>query len=168
MTSENYTHASKRRKKIRQRIIPAYRFKQQSSGDGVIQDYVNDILRVVEDDMKQSIEDEKTCSKTELAIYFDVPGMNNSRAKLHIYFHILAALKKAGYTPRLEILRLNIDKEIVFLHVTWLSKEDTSYEEYMVQFVKAHSIKKKSEDSEDSENLTKPISRRRRGKRVIL
>jgi len=162
MTYNSYSGYRKPRPKY-QRIIPAYRFKQQSSGDGIVQDYVNDILRVIEDDMKQSLDNERTQSKTELATYFDVPGMNNNRAKMHIYFHILTALKKAGYVPRLEQIKLAPDREMVYLHVTWFTKEDTSHEDYMDKFVKFHTIRKKPEIEDASDEApAKPISRRRR------
>jgi hypothetical protein len=139
----------------RSRVLHAEIFKAQSLGDGYIQEHVKDILRLVEDDIKSSIEESRTSSQTELAVLFDIPGMDRGRARKHIYFHILRSLKKAGYIPSLEI-----KGKSVFLNVTWLSKEDDGHEKYMTSFIKSHIVKKKVEKIAE-----KPISRRRRGKK---
>lgn len=142
-------------------MIPAHHFRAKSSGDGIIRDYVIEFLRLIEDDIAQSIENDRTNSKTEIATYFDVPGMVNSRAQRHIYYHILTALRKAKYIPTIEIKNVRSDKQIVFIHVTWLTKEDTDHENYMDRFINSHQFKKTSEEKQ-------PISRRRRGKKTSV
>jgi hypothetical protein len=131
------------------RMIPAYHFKSRSAGDGVIEDYVNDILRVIEDDMKQAIDNDLTRSRTEVSIYYEVPGMDNARAKKHIFFHTLRALRKAGYIPTLEEIAGPKNSPRAYIYVTWMTKEDTDYEEYMDRFIKAHSTKKPTSQPED-------------------
>jgi hypothetical protein len=139
------------------RMIPAYHFKAKSSGDGIIQDYVNDILRIIEDDMKQAIEDDKTNTKTEVSCYFNVPGMENTRAQLHIYYHVIKALRRAGYIPRIEIIKDKNQNKKVFVLTTWLTKEDNEMENHMFNYILKHKVKKKEDPQE-----IKPISRRRR------
>jgi hypothetical protein len=124
------------------RLIPAYHFKSRSAGDGIIQDHVNELLHLIEDDMKQAIENDNTCAKTEIPAFFDIPGMDKKRARTHVYFHILRALRQANYIPSIEISKTNTGTPIVHIGITWLSKEDNDLEDQMDRFIEAHRVKK--------------------------
>jgi hypothetical protein len=159
--SRSRPHHSRSKPQIK-RIIPAYRFKLKSSGDGIIQDYVNEILRMIEDDMKQSIESEQTRCRTEISTLFDIPGMTNGRAQRYIYYHVLRALRKEGYIPAIDIKNVSPSEQHVYIHVTWFTKEDTEYEAYMDKFIKSHQVRRPG--SGGPAPSQKPISRRRRKK----
>jgi hypothetical protein len=122
------------------RIIPAYHFKKEHIGDGEVNDYVNDLLGTIEDDMQQAVENELNSSKTELGTLFKVPGLSIDKARLYVYYHLIKALRNAGYTPRLERLTKLNGELVMFIHVTWLSKKDTSREKYMTDYVNHYSM----------------------------
>jgi hypothetical protein len=155
-------------KKFHHRIIPAYHFRAQSLGDGEIEGFVNDILQSIEDDIKSAVENEEKKTRTEIPTTFAVPGMDNKRAQRHVYFHVLRALKRNRYIPRIEIKQVQSDSQTVFVHVTWITKEDREMENYMDKFISAHQINKPELPKPSAEmgtNTLKPVSRRRRGKK---
>jgi hypothetical protein len=136
----------KKKEKNIPRIIPAYKIIEQVQGKGFIEDYVNDLLPVIEDDIKKVIDEanKQNFSVTELPTTFDIPGMDNRRAQLYIYFHIIRALKKSNYFPKLKIEGDNSKTQRVFVYVKWFSNDDLELEKYMNSFVKAHSFKDKT------------------------
>jgi hypothetical protein len=149
-------------------IIPAYRIMEQVTGVGFIEDYINDILPVIADDIQSAIEspEKKNYSTTEIPTMFDVPGMTNQRAQLYIYFHLLLALKKAKYHPKINVKGANPRTQRVYIHVVWFSTEDIEMEKYMNKFVQAHSMDPavRNGTDEDLGEQSKPIQRRRRRK----
>ena len=147
-------------------IIPAYHIVQQAKGDGFIEDYVNENLLVIQDDISQAVDNKLNYASTEVPTVFDVPGMTNSRAQMYVYFHILKALKQAEYFPRIKIIGNKSENQRVMIYVKWLSKEDVEMEKYMNKFIQAHSLEAEHKGSDGksdlSKNTPKPISRRRR------
>lgn len=151
--------------KHKHRIIPAYHFKKEFIGDGEIKDYVNDILGTIEDDMQYAIENEMTRAKTELPTLFSVPGLSMDRARMHVYFHLLKALKSAGYTPQLVRSRKINGDLSVHIYVSWLSKKDTRNEKYMRDYIQHYSggsgSSKSKDFGRDSDRNAKKKSRRK-------
>lgn len=143
-------------------IIPAYKIIEQVSGSGYIEDYVNELLPVIEDDIKNTIElpEKKNYSITEIPTVFDIPGMNNSRAQMFVYFHLLRALKKSEYFPRIHIDGKRSKEQKVYIIVKWFSEEDIELEKYMNDYIQAHSWHKPKEYQELGSKPT--IIRRRR------
>src|SRR3972149_9395300 len=99
------------------KIIPAYHMIRQSLGDGFIEDQVNEILAIIEDDIKQAIDRKQTVSCTEISTTFSIPSMPNWRAQRYVYFHVLRALKNAQYYPRIIIQGKKAEDQQVYIHV---------------------------------------------------
>lgn len=147
-------------------IIPAYKIIEQVSGASYIEDYVNEILPVIEDDIKLAIEnpDKRNFSITEIQTVFDIPNMSNSRAQMYVYFHLLRALKKSEYFPRIRIENNNSTHQKVFIYVKWFSKEDIELEHYMNEYIQAHTLNKSKKylDINNVNSEPNAIKRRRR------
>jgi hypothetical protein len=136
-------------------IIPAYHFKKYTQSDSIIEEYVNDALRVINEDIQNAFDNEKTSAITEISTMFDVPGLTHARAQRYVYFHILQALEQAHYIPRIEI-----QEKRVFMHITWITKEDRSAELYMDKFIMDHQINKQVPI--DMRERPKPATRKRK------
>lgn len=138
-------------------IRSAQSLARKTKGQGVVHEHVYDLLNIVEEDINTAIEHNLQSSLTELPVYFDIPGMTNKRAKKYIYFHLLKALEKAGYSPKLKFNGNNPENVKAFVKVQWLSSEDLAMEDYMSNFINKHidkpPVKQKSKSV---------ISRRRR------
>lgn len=128
--------------KTKNRLIPAYQIIEQVSGRRYLEEYVNDILSVINDDIQDTINDpdQKTHSVTQLQTNFDVPCMDNKRAQMYIYFHILKALTKLDYKPKIKMSGKGRDQK-VFIYVRWLTKENLILEKHMNQYIQKHIIK---------------------------
>lgn len=139
-------------------IIPAYKIKKKASGNGYLEDYVNEILPVIEDDIQKVIDsvEKKDYSMTEIQTTFDIPGMSNKRAQMYVYFHLLRALEKAKYFANIKILGDKPSNQKVFIYVKWFSKDDIEMEKYMNKFIQSKTIGAVNIEEK------KPISRRRR------
>lgn len=124
----------------RQPITPAHHIVRQGSGDGFIDDYVHEILTMVDEDVKKAVEEKRDTATTEIPTTFDVPGMINQRAQMYIYFKVLRALKQAQYFPNIRFNGKKNEEQRAFLHVKWFSKEDEEMEKYMDKFIKMHSV----------------------------
>lgn len=144
-------------------IIPAYKIVDAVKGSGFIQDYVNEILPVIEDDIQVTINspEKKNYSITEIPTMFNVPGMSNARAQKYVYFHLLRALKKSKYIPKIDIRGTDPKSQKVFIYVSWFSKEDIEMEKYMNKFIQAHSLNY-NPDYKPEQEQPRPIHRRRR------
>jgi hypothetical protein len=124
----------------RKGIIPAFKLRGQSKGDGFIEDYVNSNLGLIEDDIIQANERKDLFATTEIPTNYDVPFMENFRAQRCIYYHTLQALKKAEYIARIELIGRN-QKQKAYIHARWVTKDDIEEEKYMDEFIMAHAIK---------------------------
>src|SRR6185437_3878050 len=139
----------KKGEKFVHRIIPAYQIMDQVQGGDYIQDYVNEILLVIEEDIQNAIDspDKKRYSVTEIQTMFDVPDMANKDAQRSVYYYLIRALKKAEYFPTIEFDKSKRNNPRVFMHVGWFSKEDIEAEKYMDSYIlKNSTIVKKVKD----------------------
>ncbi len=144
------------------RIIPAYHISRQSNGDGMIEDEVNSILRVIEDDVRAAMERRVTLAITEMPTSFSIPNMMNDRAQMHIYYHVLKALREAQYDPKIRFSGSRFENQHVYIHTRWLSKEDREMEQHMDKYIKSYTMGKKAPTEEAMSIKARPISRRRR------
>lgn len=160
MSNEKLERRLKREEKFIPQIIPAYKIVEQVQGSGFIQDYVNEILPVIADDIQAAIDspEKKNHSITEIQTVFDVPGMDNKRAQMYVYFHLVRALKKSEYFPKIKFSGTRTNPR-VYIYVKWFSSEDIEMEKYMNDFIQAHSFG--GQETDDSEKA-KPVRRRRR------
>lgn len=137
----NYTRT--RVMSYRKGIIPAFKLRKQSKGDGFIEDYVNDNLGLIEDSIVQANERKQLYARTEIPTNYDIPFMENARAQMHIYYHTLKALKAAEYEPSLQLDGRDHNQR-AFIIVKWITKDDVNEELYMNEFLTAHSVKPKT------------------------
>jgi hypothetical protein len=127
----------------RKGIIPAFKLRKQSKGDGFIEDYVNDNLGLIEDSIISANERKQLYAVTEIPTNYDVPFMDNARAQKHIYFHTLKALKSAEYKPSLRLDGKD-HRQRAYVIVRWVTKDDIDEEKYMDEFLTAHSVQPKT------------------------
>jgi hypothetical protein len=127
----------------RKGIIPAYKFRKDSSGDEFIGDHVNDILGLVEDEVVKAINEERRKCKVEIPTDFEVPYVSRVDAQKRVYFHVIKALKQAEYTAMIQFDGENSNKQKVYIHATWMTKEDSEQDKYMEDFLAAHSVSEK-------------------------
>jgi len=126
----------------KRRIIPAYRVVEQATGRGYLEDYINDILSIINDDIQTSVENDgkKNYSITEIQTQFDIPGMDNKRAQMHVYYHILRALEKSKYIPNLRIMEKNSHQK-VFIYVRWFTEDIIKAEQHMNKYIQKHMMR---------------------------
>lgn len=137
-------------------IIPAQKVVQKIIGSEYIEEYVKELLPVIQDEINRviDIEEKKHIAVVELPTCFDIPNMSNAKAQMHVYFHVIKSLKKSGYFPKLEIIGNNSENQRVYLYIKWHSKDDIEMEKYMNSYIKAHIL--------DSSRHTKKEKLRRR------
>jgi hypothetical protein len=122
------------------RIIPACRLKRLAAGAGEIEDYVNDILLVIEDDMRDAMEYKRSSSVTEIQSHFEVPNMSPKKSQMFVHYYLLTALRQAGYEPHLEVTSPDLATQRTYIHVRWVTREDIELELQMKNFIRAHTI----------------------------
>jgi hypothetical protein len=145
-TSNKYFHGDK--------VKHASELKDIVYKDIALKEYVDDILTIINDDVKQAGEEKKTMIVTELPSTFSLDVMDYQRARNHIYYHVICILKQAEYRPKLEIIKKeNGEIDRVYLHLTWFSEEDVEYENHINKVLQSHIIKKQP---------SKPTRRRRK------
>lgn len=142
-------------------LVPAYHIAKRSRGDGLIEDEVNEILSVINEDIQQALELEKYSATTEIPTNFAIPEMSPARAQKFIYYHVLRALRKAGYVPKIRFVGTRAESQQVFIHTKWFTKEDEEFEDYMNKYIQAHDVSKKFTETDETD-APKPIRRRRR------
>lgn len=124
----------------RKGIIPAYKFRKDSSGDDFLMDYVNTNLALVEDDIIKAVHEQRRECCTEIPDTYQIPYLDFDIARDKVFYHTIQALKQSEYTVRLEH-RTSKGKTRIYLHVTWMNQEDLKQEKYIEEFLLAHSIR---------------------------
>lgn len=124
------------------KVISAVKVKSLSYKDPALREYIDEILAMISDDVKKSIEEKRTISTTELPIHFVVDNMDYIRARKHIYYHIVQLLKNNGYRPKLDIKGSLTNMTGAYLHLTWFTEEDAKYEEHVEKCLNEHIVKK--------------------------
>lgn len=145
-------------------IIPAFKLRKQSKGDGFIEDYVNSNLGLVEQDVINANERKELHAKTEIPTNYDVPFMEPARAQRHIYFHTIKALTKAEYKAVLELVGTDHNQK-AFIHTRWITKDDIIEEKYMDEYLTAHMVKKEPDSAIRLHANGEPRQRSRRRRR---
>lgn len=141
-------------------IIPAYKVLEQVSGSGYIEEVVNEILSTIEEDIQAVVDspDKRNYSSTELPTIFDIPGMTNQRAQMYIYYHVLRALKKSEYIPKIRFAGDKSHNQRVYVYVSWMTEDDVAMEHYMNDYICSNALDFTAEPGVEPE-------RRRRRKR---
>jgi len=133
---------SGKRVKVR---IPACRVRERTSGMGFIEDYVNEIIPLVEEDIENAIENEKNYSYTEIDTLFDIPYMSNKDAQRDVYYLLAMVLIKAGYYPEYRMDGRKSETQKVYILVRWKNikdaQNDTYKDDFLRQITKATNVK---------------------------
>ena len=115
--------------------LPASVVKNRLRGDGVVEDYAEEILRLIEEDIQDAMENEKTSVITEIGTNFSVPNMSNMAAQRDIYYLVCNALIKADYSPRLLCNGVRSETQRVFILTKWRTPIDEEHEKYKDEFL---------------------------------
>lgn len=136
------------------KITHASKIKQNILKNDEIREHIQNILNSIDDDIHKTVEAlEKTnYAVSEIPSNFNVSFMTNNEAQMQIYYGVLRALKKNGYTPKIEF-KGSPQNRRVLIHLTWFTPEDIEEKKYMNDFIKSCSLNSEEE---------KPIRRRRR------
>jgi len=118
----------------RPRILPAHAMKKMPNI--YLQEQVNNLLRLIESQVKAAVESKVMTISTELGTMFDIPGMNLERARKTIYYNVIHELELAGYTVTIQFTK----NGKVFLHVRWFDDSDVEADNYMSTYIKEHAI----------------------------
>lgn len=143
-------------------IKPASLVRRRAKGGGVVEEYVNDILKVIEDDVEKALEAGKDVARTEIQTEFHIPPLTRVNAQRRVYYHLVKELTMSDYTPKIEIIGNKSGAQKVYIHTKWNTHDDDDERDYMDQFLKAHSII--TENTEDSCGQTGRRRRRPRKK----
>jgi hypothetical protein len=124
-------------------IILAKEVRSIMNGDGEIEEYVNEILGMLNDEIKDAIEKCHDNVTLSLRTLFDVPKMKNADVQLSVYYWISTTLEKAGYKVRFMFQGNKSETQKVFITIRWFKKQDTDMKKYMSDHIKSHTIVKK-------------------------
>ena len=127
--------------------IPAAKIREITHGQGEIEQYVNELLTLIEEDIENAIENQQQFAMTELNTIFDVPYMSNKDAQRDIYYLMAQALIKAGYYPRIKYLGTKAENQRVFVYTRWNTAEDVTINKYKDTFLKQIAIKPNTYES---------------------
>lgn len=138
----NVERRLKREERHIPRIIPAYKILEQVSGSGYVEEVVNEILTTIEEDIQSIIDspEKRNYSMTEVPTIFDVPGMTNQRAQMYVYYHVIRALKKSEFIPKVKFVGDKSHNQRVYFYVSWFSKDDVDMERYMNEYISSNTM----------------------------
>ena len=138
-------------------IVPASIIRRRAKGDGILEEYVYDILKVIEADVKTAMEKGKDESRTEIQTEFNIPPLPRVKAQRRVYYYLMKELTMCDYRPEIDIVGSKSGMQRVYIYVKWMTEDDEDEESYMDQFIKSHS--RMNADSDISNN---GVGRRRR------
>ncbi len=115
--------------------LPISVLKDKLRGDGYIEDYAEEILRDIECDIEEAIENERSSVITEVDTIFNVPNMSNSAAQRDIYYLVCVALIKAGYSPKLLCQGVKSETQRVFIMTKWKDLINLEQDKYKDEFL---------------------------------
>ena len=121
-------------------IIRADILRKQMRGDEEAEEFVNDILENIEDNIHQAMDRNETIAYTEIPVYFPIPFTKLEDAQRTVYFHTIRALEHAGYTPKLMLDNIHTNKPKATMIVTWVNKTDIAEKKHMDDYLRAHIV----------------------------
>jgi hypothetical protein len=122
------------------KLTPAWKVKKKARGDGVLDDYINDIINDAEIAIQEAVDNRLTKTTIQLQTNFDVQTMDNQRAQKYIYFYAIQELEEAKYRARISFKGNKSESQRVFLHVEWFTSKDQRIEEYMHDFLSSRTV----------------------------
>lgn len=139
-------------------LTPSKQLVHNSGERECIDEYVNEILGTVDEEIVKAKEAKLFKATAEIPTLFEVPGMTNQNSQRHVYFQLIRRLEKGGYQVKIDFRGSEATKQKVFVYVTWKTQAESKLEEYMDKYIKAHS----NFAQKTGEEQIKPVSRRRR------
>ena len=106
---------------FRQSLIDAKILKNNDIQRGRIHDNVIEIMREIDDEIKESHREGLHHIVVPIPICFDIPNMTNANAQLAIWSTIIKVLKEKNYRAW-----INYDKDSCRIKITWISESDES------------------------------------------
>ena len=100
-------------------LIDANKLKNNSIQKRQIKENVVEIVRKINEDLKDAHREGKHCLITEIPITFDIPNMSNKDAQRSIWSSILSFFKQKHYR-----IWINYDENSCRLKITWFSDDD--------------------------------------------
>ena len=116
--------------------LPAIKVREMANGNGEVENYVREILPLIEEDIENALENEETHAMTEINTIFDVPYMKNSNAQRDVYYLMCQVLIKAGYYPELIFQGKKAENQRVFVVTRWKSHKEDEANDYKTHFLK--------------------------------
>jgi len=123
-------------------IIRAEALRKQMRGDEDAEEYVNEILGNIEDEIHRARDRFENIAQVEVPVYFHIPYVDHVNAQRIVYFHTCKALEEAGYNPRIVLENANSPKPRSFFIVTWTSNRDIAEKKYMDDYLLSHTVKR--------------------------
>ncbi len=123
-------------------IIRAEALRKQMRGDEDAEEYVNELLGNIEDEIHRARDRFENVAQVEIPVYFHIPYVDHISAQRIVYFHTCKALEEAGYSPRLILEDANSPKPRTFIVVTWTSNRDIAEKKYMDDYLQSHTVKR--------------------------
>lgn len=145
-------------KKVRVRLH-ANRIREKARGGGEIEEYAQEALDIISEDIEDALENEDKYSKTEISTFFDVPYMTPKEAQRDVYYLIGQALLKSGYHPLIEFSGKTTDTQKVFVYISWETKQDEQHSSYKDDFLKQITMKPKTQEQKYQEQYRRAVSK---------
>ena len=143
-------------KKVRVKLH-ASRIREKARGGGEIEEYAQEILDNVSEDIEDALENEEKYSKTEVGTIFDVPCMSLADAQRDVYYLACQALVKSGYHPLIKFGGNTADSQHVFIYTSWETKQDEHNSNYKDDFLRQITMKPRTDDQKYQEYYKKSV-----------
>lgn len=112
-------------------LIPASELRKRLYGGDVINIYVKEIFKSINLQLREALECGLEETTISMPTTFDVNGLDNRRAQMHIYNAVREELTNQGYH-----FIFQYHEKKVSLNITWISPKDDEYERYINEMMR--------------------------------
>lgn len=124
--------------------LPASLVRNRTLGSSDIEEYAQEIISLIEEDIENALERRENNCTTEIGANFDVSYMKNADAQREIYYLVMKSLIEAGYYPKIYIHGRKAERQKVFMITNWNSRKDRELVSYKDKFLRQNTVKKSS------------------------
>lgn len=114
-------------------LIDANNLRNNNVQKRQIREYVIEILRRINDELKGAHQEGRHILVTELPIIFGITNMSEKAAQREIWFKIIECLKNKNYR-----VSINPREDTCLLKITWFSKEDEAEISHQISVISLH------------------------------
>jgi|SRR6476620_8482634 len=100
-------------------LIDANSLKQSNTQKRRINEYVIEIIRQINKELKDAKGDGKHHIITEIPIIFEIPNITQEESKIAIWAQTINVLKNKGFN-----VAINYNKDVCRLKIEWMSEEE--------------------------------------------